>query len=205
MVKTFANAASLRGILQNPACPEILRDVLPIINKAWKMRELLTDTPENNANTSTKIASPTPTATIPGLSCALETFLGTNTAPQMIYTVREVKIGKYGFSKSRINLSQSRVLFQPVGETSFVPGEVQHVFKLGEAKTTYYLALRRYMKSPELPSTAFDEFPDFGASIVSEKLGEIEVTVANQAIHPTTSRVFGKGFIIIKDSCRVSP
>lgn len=205
MVKTFANAANLRAILHNPACPAILQDAIPIINKAWKMRELLTDAPENNAHTSTKTASPTSTVTIPGLSHALEMFLGTTTAPQTIHTVREVKIGKYGFSKSRINVSQSRILFQPIKETSLVPGEVQHVFKFGEAETTYYLAVRRYLKSAEVTSTVFDEFPDFGASVVSEKLAELEITLASQTIRPTTSRKFGQGSIVIKDSCRVSP
>lgn len=53
-MKTFSNAANLRGMLLHPDCPVILQEAMPIINKAWKMKDLLTDTADSTPSRSSK-------------------------------------------------------------------------------------------------------------------------------------------------------
>lgn len=202
-MKTFSNAANLRGMLLHPDCPVILQEAMPIINKAWKMKDLLTDTADSTPSRSSKTVHSRSTVELE-LGNALAVFLQVPVPPHTVYTVREVKIGKYGFSKRAINPSQSRIVFQPIGEPYLTPGEVQDVFKLGEGETTYYLAVRRYLPPQEGHTTIFQDFPDFGATLVSDKLGQLEIVCADEEVRPTTSRAYGKAMILIKDSSRVS-
>jgi hypothetical protein len=203
-VKTFANAANLRAMLLDPECPTILQDAMPIINKAWKMNDMLRNTPEQTPSPRYNAIHARYIEDIPEIKDALNTFLSGSAPQRTIYTVREVKIGKYGFARHLVSVSQSRIFFQPVGQSCLVPGEIQDVFKFGETDTTYYLAVRRYIPPQEIHTSIFRDFPDFGATLVSENLDRLEIVCADENIRPTTSRTYGKILILIKDCTRVS-
>jgi len=187
----------------DPKCPQVLRDSLPIINKVWKMNTLLLESADEHHEHSPQAAHERPAADIEEMELALQIFLFPKAPPKNIHTVRELRIGKYGFSSERINASQSRVFFQPKGEVGPVPGEIQHVFRLKESKSAYYFSIRRYILPRAPPTTIFQENPDFGAVLVSDELGKLEVVLASSDVHPTTSRRYGKGCLVIKDSSRI--
>lgn len=145
MVKTFANTANLRATLLDPECPTILQNALPIINKAWKMNELLKESPEQTLSTCSQPSHLRSIMDIPELEDTLRVALPSCVLPKMVYTMCKVKLRKYGFSRCLINVPKSCIIFQPVGGSYLMPREIQEVFKLRERKTTYYLAVQRYL------------------------------------------------------------
>lgn len=210
MVQSFGRASKLQAFLQHPMCPPVLREALPIINDASSMGSSLSDA--SKGGDQRLHYNSRRTEEIPGLLDALRYYFAatnnTKPIPHSIRTLREIQVGRYKLASENVNMTKSRVSFLPLGRShARLFGTVQTIFKLDENSTTYLVAVQRYLPVDKTVSNPFvGVFEDFGACLVSETLSDaLEIIPASEdAIHPTMSRPFSAGALVIRDCARVS-
>jgi len=208
MVKTFANASGMKRLLSNSACPAVLRQTLPIINRSWAMDEGL-HIEEDHVYPNIVKGYQRLIGDMPGLADALKRYFSStgqhdHSVPTKVWSTPSVTIGRTKFSPVTVQQKESRIIYLDHQQVP-VAGEIQIVFKLGKGSDTYLIGVRRYLPAPLDAANPLTAFPEFGAIVVLSALGDLEIIPATTSIHCSTSLAasWKTNTLIVKNTSRI--
>ena len=166
LIDSFLRAAKLRRWLNRPDCPEVLRQVKHLFDKAYGSWNFNLTT--SDADCPHKHHTPTPSPSIPS---DLLPLLPQDNLRRLTLAAR-CKYEAHSLTRSSTHVGNSLILYHPRGQpsTAVEYGSIKYICQLDQ---NVVLAVQRHL--PTSGNDPFKHYPDFPATVRSAQLGALEL------------------------------
>ncbi|KAH7904023.1 hypothetical protein BJ138DRAFT_1019721 [Hygrophoropsis aurantiaca] len=204
MLESFCAASNVKAFIQQPECPSILKESSSLLEECWGQYNkgtLMTDIrtlageqiPDKKLKRS-EIAwnkqeqlSEELRSTLLAMHKELVYELPNWTCPDAAFFHPRHTICQLRYANQQTSKRDSTMFFKPLRSNFLVPGVIQEIFSVPIKHTKddyteiYFLAIQKF-KACSSEDDPFEKYPDFGASIWSEELADLDIIPSSQTI-----------------------